>query len=291
MRREGSRKETPQEGLREERAALVHRYTVAGPGCNEIPREVDARGAERERARPSPRGRSATDYLIEVELVRRLLWRWSLFELIELRGDGTQPRIPGRSLEPVAKAGVPRLSRRAAVRAAESAAQALSSPATDGTRRPSPAAKRPPKPSRLIVLLSLLLLAAALVVGTIVETRGNSKHASRTPLSPPATTRSGSRPYRRPLSARRAAQLNAEGYSRMRRGNYASALPLLERAVGRLRGTGSLNEAYAEFNLANTRYHLGKCDGVAALLGRSQRIQGERSAIDNLRGDAQRTCR
>ena len=77
----------------------------------------------------------------------------------------------------------------------------------------------------------------------------------------------------------------------MRGGNYAAALPLLERAVGRLRGTGSLTEAYAEFNLADTRYHLGKCDSVIALLDRSQRIQGSGAAIDNLRRDAQRTCR
>ena len=78
---------------------------------------------------------------------------------------------------------------------------------------------------------------------------------------------------------------------RMRGGNYAAALPLLERAVERLRETRSLTEAYAEFNLANTRYHLGKCDGVIALLETSQRIQGSGVAIDNLRRDAQRTCR
>jgi hypothetical protein len=61
--------------------------------------------------------------------------------------------------------------------------------------------------------------------------------------------------------------------------------------VERLRGTGSLNEAYAEFNLANTRYRLGTCDSVVALLDRSQQIQGRRAAIDDLRRGAQRTCR
>jgi hypothetical protein len=118
------RKEQALEGLREERAALVHRYTVAGPESDEGSRKAAAKGAERDR--PSARVRPATEYLIEVEPVRGFLWRWSLFELIELRGDRTQPPLPGRSPEPVATSGTPRLSRRAAIRAAESEARALS---------------------------------------------------------------------------------------------------------------------------------------------------------------------
>jgi hypothetical protein len=281
MRRAGSTKERSREGLREDRAALVHRYTV------DLPPHAAA-----QTARPSPRSPGATDYLIEVELVRGFLWRWSLFELIELRGDGTQPPIPGRSLEPVATAGVPRLSRRAAIRAAERKARALWAPAIEVvTLMPPPAAKRSPRSWRSIVPLSLLLLVAGLIVGAIVETRGSSHQARSTPLTSPARTRSASRAHPHPISARRAVQLNEEGYYRMRSGNYVSALPLLERAVARLTGTGSLNEAYAEFNLANSRYHLGKCDGVVALLHRSQRIQGRRAAIDNLRGEVQRACR
>jgi hypothetical protein len=289
MRRE-LRNKGAVEGLREERAALVHRYTVAGPGGDEGSREVVAKSAETGPA--SPRIRRATDYLIEVELVGRFLWRWFLFELIEIRGDGTLPPLPGRSPEPVAKSGALCWSRRAAIRAAESEARALSLPATEAVPAGQPpTASRSPRSSKLIVALFLVLLAAALVAGTIIATRGDSHRASTSPLTPPAKTRSVGRPRRRPISARRAAQLNKEGYSRMRGGDYAAALPLLERAVGGLRRGGSLNEAYAEFNLAYTRYHLGKCGGVIALLDRSQRIQGRRAAIDNLRADAQRNCR
>jgi hypothetical protein len=158
-------------------------------------------------------------------------------------------------------------------------------------RRSPPAAKRSRTPSRLFLPLLLLLFAVSLVAGTIMKTRGNSHHAGTGPLTPPGETRSLARPHRHRISARRAPQLDEEGYSMMRGGNYAAALPLLERAVGRLRGTGSPTEAYAEFNLANTRYHLGKCHSVIALLDRSQRIQGSRVAINNLRRDAQRTCR
>ena len=62
----------------------------------------------------------------------------------------------------------------------------------------------------------------------------------------------------------------------MQDGDYAGALPLLERAVAALSGTGSLTEAYASYNLAFTRFALGRCDGVLSLLERSEAVQGER---------------
>jgi hypothetical protein len=73
----------------------------------------------------------------------------------------------------------------------------------------------------------------------------------------------------------------------MRAGDYTGALPLLEQAAGRLRGSGSIDEAYNDYNLAVA---LAKTDGCSArvteLLAASERIQGHRSEIDALR----RTC-
>jgi serine/threonine protein kinase len=86
------------------------------------------------------------------------------------------------------------------------------------------------------------------------------------------------------------AALNNAGYAKMRAGDYTGALPLLERAVQKLQGTRSLDEAYADYNLAYTRYHLGNCDGVLALLDRSESIQGQRGAIDSLRQQAEENC-
>jgi tetratricopeptide (TPR) repeat protein len=86
------------------------------------------------------------------------------------------------------------------------------------------------------------------------------------------------------------AALNDAGFAKMQAGDYAGALPLLEQAVQKLQGTGSLTEAYASYNLAFTRFQLGNCDGVLDLLSRSEAIQGSRKEIDRLRKDAEKRC-
>jgi hypothetical protein len=76
----------------------------------------------------------------------------------------------------------------------------------------------------------------------------------------------------------------------MRASRFDEALPVLERAVAVLMDSGTLTEAYASYNLALTRFTLGRCDGVLDLLARSEAIQGERSEIDRLRRTADRAC-
>jgi tetratricopeptide (TPR) repeat protein len=107
--------------------------------------------------------------------------------------------------------------------------------------------------------------------------------AAATTAASPATTAV-------PPSSQSGAALNNAGYAKMRAGDYAGALPLLEQAVQRLDGTGSLGEAYAKFNLAYTRYHLGNCDGVLDLLDQAQAIEGRKAPIDSLRRQAQQSC-
>jgi hypothetical protein len=76
----------------------------------------------------------------------------------------------------------------------------------------------------------------------------------------------------------------------MQSGDYTGALPLLQQAVEKLTGTGSVTEAYADYNLAYTRFALGQCTDVLSLLDRSESIQGRRRQIDKLRRDAQKRC-
>jgi hypothetical protein len=76
----------------------------------------------------------------------------------------------------------------------------------------------------------------------------------------------------------------------MQAGDYRGALPLLRRAVLSLHGSGSLIEAYAAYNLAYSRFRIGRCDGVLGLLALSEGIQGHRSEIDALRSRWQARC-
>ena len=86
-----------------------------------------------------------------------------------------------------------------------------------------------------------------------------------------------------PAGGESGAALNDQGFRLMQAGDYEAALPLLERAVESLSGSGELAEAYALYNLAATRAALGSCDGVEDLLARSEAIQGHRGEFDELR--------
>lgn len=89
---------------------------------------------------------------------------------------------------------------------------------------------------------------------------------------------------------RSGASLNNEGFRLMQASRFDEALPVLERAVAELMGSGTLAEAYASYNLASTRFTLDRCDGVLDLLARSEAIQGHRSEIDRLRRTAEDAC-
>jgi hypothetical protein len=81
-------------------------------------------------------------------------------------------------------------------------------------------------------------------------------------------------------SSQSGAALNDAGFAKMQAGDWQGALPLLQQAVPKLRGTGLREEAWADYNLASTLLHLGRCDGVKDLLKTSEQIQGRRTEID-----------
>ena len=84
--------------------------------------------------------------------------------------------------------------------------------------------------------------------------------------------------------------LNEQGFQLLQQGDVEGALPLLESAVVALAGSGSTAEAYASYNLATARFALGRCDGVAELLDRSEAVQGKRKEIDRLRKKVEKDC-
>jgi len=129
------------------------------------------------------------------------------------------------------------------------------------------------------------------IVRTVTQPGTTIEHTVTAPAPPPVTTAAGVVPPAATQGAKATgADLNLEGYAKMRTGDYQGALPLLSQAVQRLSGTGSLDEAYADYNLAYTRYELGQCTDVLPLLDHSQAIQGRRTEIDALRRDAQKAC-
>jgi len=159
----------------------------------------------------------------------------------------------------------------------------------------------------LVAAIAALAAIAGGIAAAVVSGGGSGHHASqpqtviRTVTQPgttqtvqvtttsPATTRPAATSS--PPSNESGASLNDRGFALMRQGDYASALPLLERSVSALDGTGSLNEAYAKYNLAYTRLQLGSCNSVDDLLRESESIQGHRHEIDDARKQAKKQCR
>ncbi len=158
----------------------------------------------------------------------------------------------------------------------------------------------PPRRARRLWWLPLLLvlLAAAGVAIALLATRGGSKHppqsrtivrtvtqqattVQQTVTAPPTTAPSGTG----------GAALNDAGYAKMQAGDFGGALPLLEQAVQQLSGSGQLTEAYADYNLAYTRFQLGQCTDVLSLLDQAQAIEGHNKPIDDLRHQAHKTCK
>ena len=84
--------------------------------------------------------------------------------------------------------------------------------------------------------------------------------------------------------------LTDAGHAKMLAGDWQGALPLLQQAVSKLQGTGRIEEAWADYNLASTRLHLGQCTGVVDLLKTSEHIQGHRTEIDDARKQAKQQC-
>jgi hypothetical protein len=139
-------------------------------------------------------------------------------------------------------------------------------------------------------IVAAALITAALVVGggtrqvqTVVRTvTGKTETVQRT------TTVQVPTPAGAPGAS--GAALNDAGYAQLQAGDYTRALTLLQQAVRQLSGTGSTDEAYADYNLAYATLALGRCASVLDLLDRSQAVQGHRPEINRLRHDAHRRC-
>jgi serine/threonine-protein kinase len=156
-------------------------------------------------------------------------------------------------------------------------------------RRPTGDARRWWIPALFVLLLGAGAAAALLAFGgsgsgstptqTVVRTVTTGTTVEQTVTTAP--------PASNPASG---ASLNNAGFAKMGARDYAGALPLLQQAVQKLDGTGSLDEAYAKYNLAYTLFALGQCANVSSLLDQAQAIEGHRKEIDRLRKQADHQC-
>jgi serine/threonine protein kinase len=146
------------------------------------------------------------------------------------------------------------------------------------------------RPRLALLAGALVLIVAGYGVAALVDAgdgfgpdkRGRSAASTQTTSSRSATTEQTTT-EQAPAAAVDGVALNRDGYARMQAGDFSAALPLLRQSVLALKGSNTFDEAYADYNLAYTRFALGRCDGVMGLLARSERIQGHRSEIDELR--------
>ena len=65
----------------------------------------------------------------------------------------------------------------------------------------------------------------------------------------------------------------------MRSGRYGEALPVAQRALARLRGTGDTYEGYANFNVGNSLAYLGRCKDAIPYLERREQMLGPHAAV------------
>jgi eukaryotic-like serine/threonine-protein kinase len=149
----------------------------------------------------------------------------------------------------------------------------------------------------LVALVVTALLVAGFVAAALVAAGGDGQRsaASREPQSRGATSTASTTTETTQTADTRIADgiaLGNQGFQLQEAGDYAAAIPLLRRAVLALSGTGLIEEAYASYNLAFARFAAdpNRCDGVIGLLDRSERIQGHRKEIDQLRREWEERC-
>ena len=146
---------------------------------------------------------------------------------------------------------------------------------------------------RYLVPAALLALAAAIGATVAVLLSGGSGSPERLVVTRTVAGPGGTTTVRQTITQQTTAPapppppapvggnghtLNDRGYSLMQQGNYAGALPLLQRAVQALRGTGPADpyEGYANYNLGYTLYKLGQCSQAVTYLQRAQQLEPDR---------------
>jgi len=211
------------------------------------------------------------------------------------------PRIP-RELDPVfakalAKDPAKRYRSCAEFVAALRASLEEAAGATAIAWRPGAAPTR--RSPRWLWPVAAFLALAAIGAGTAAALLGSGDGQQALPpqrpsvsvktVTQPGTTVVTTAPAPAPTTATTAAAppagdphaLNDQAWALMQRGDFASALPLLQQAVQRLQGqTGDVYTAYANYNLGLTLMNLGQCSEAMPYLEVARGLEPDRHEVD-----------
>jgi len=145
----------------------------------------------------------------------------------------------------------------------------------------------------LPALLGLALIGVGILAAALVTRGGDPKPAAQTFVRTVVKTTPGKTITRQTTVTTPPAATTAEAnlgqgrsdsdaaFNLIRAGDYAGALPLAQKALAELKGTGDIYEAYANYNVGTSLIHLGRCAEGLPYLDESERIQGERKEIRN----------
>jgi serine/threonine protein kinase len=109
--------------------------------------------------------------------------------------------------------------------------------------------------------------------GTTVRTTVTSPSTSAPPPSPPPPPP----PAGGNLSLSQARNLVDQSTFKMRDGDFAGSLPLAQRALRALTGSGDIYEAYANYNVGYSLLQLDRCDEAMGFLKTAQKLEPQRS--------------
>jgi len=118
------------------------------------------------------------------------------------------------------------------------------------------------------------------------ETVTTNVTVTTAPEPPPAPTPTPPAPTP-PISSGSGAQLTDEATGLLRQGRWSEAEAVARQAVAKLKGSGQVYEAYAEYDLGRALAEQGKCPEALQHLNRSEQLQGHRSQIDDARSRCQ----
>jgi serine/threonine protein kinase len=185
-------------------------------------------------------------------------------------------------------------------------------PASAPAAAPARSGRRRPGAAVLILAIALIALAAAAIVGSVLSGGDDGSKSSAKGPAVPAKKKQHAKAKKQPAAKKketpkaeppaaapapaaptpssgnqstsydpaRGAQLNSQGFDLMNRGDYASAIPVLQQAVKSFPpGTTDLNYAYALYNLGRSLRLGGRPDEAIPILEQRLKIPNQTATV------------